>query len=146
MGMLFVNIDKEDVKFQINNRGWRRIHRLAVMFGWKPQGTREYLAFFKEPWDSCNYFTNDGQLVTQKDTLALADAIEWAITKLKEEDPDDDPEKKYGSSWEFEMIRRMEIAMSVGLKDPGYIFFSTFWTNKLTEFVGFCRQGAFVIY
>lgn len=147
MCMLFINVDRQDVQFYINNRGWRRIFRLAIMFGWVPQGTRVYInTSCKEPWDPNDYFTNDGQLVTRKDALELANAIEWAITMLKEENPNDDPEEKFGSEWEFEMIRRMDEAMRVGLKDPGFIFFDTNWTKRLTEFVEFCRYGEFVVY
>ncbi|MDP2966430.1 MAG: hypothetical protein Q8N39_10430 [Pelolinea sp.] len=145
MSMYFCNKDK--CSFCINNRGWRRIYRLAVMFGLMPKGTLPPETWsFDEPWEPMEYFTNEGQIVTASDALELANAIEWALTKLVKEDPDDDPEKKYGSDWENELDRRWKDAMSLGLKNPAYIFFNNRWEERLNELVHFCQQGEFVIY
>lgn len=147
MCMLFVNVDREDVKFYVNNRGWRRIFRLARMFNWTPQGTQPYInGSVKGYWNPNDYFSNECQLVCRADAFELADSIEWAITMLKEPDPEDDPEKQYGSDWEKEMISRMENAMRSRIKDPAYIFFNIKSRVKLNEFVDFCRHGEFVIY
>lgn len=146
MSMLFINSSNDEIIFEINNRGWRRIFRLALMFGWEPHGTQYNTSSLEiMDWDQNNYFTNDGQVVTQDDAIELANAIDQAITKLEEEDPDDNPEK-FGNDWENEMALRCDYALRIGLKNPGYIFFDISWSKKLTEFVEFCRQGEFTIY
>ena len=145
MSMLFVNRQDKEVVFSINNRGWRRIFLLGLMFGWEPQGTSAPAGWLAgRSWDSKNYATNDGQVVTAADALALADAIESAIPLLKPADPDQD---KQSSSmlWELELFRRFEQAMAEGSRDPGCLFFDTRWTDKLNELAAFCRKGAFKI-
>ncbi len=36
MSMDFINTKDRTVTFSINNRGWRRIYLLGLMFGWIP--------------------------------------------------------------------------------------------------------------
>ncbi len=172
MGVDFINLDNEDLRFRINHRGWRRIFRLAVMFGWEPQGTRQpYGDFQKAPWhqrdessfaalisdppddqflyprwDSGDYFSNFGQEVTDQDAFALADAVESAIPLLMVRDAKDNPSEKYGEDWEDEMVLRCQFASLNGLRDPNFIFFDYTWKEKLTELVDFCRHGGFVIF
>ena len=139
MSMFFINLEDRKLNFDINNRGWRRIVCLARMYGWEPLGT-------VGDGDYRGYFLNDGQLVTGEDAHELGKAIEMAILDLKAEDPACAPDVLFGSFWEVEMVRRLEEAVHEGRKDPAYIFFSTHWTEKLTELVEFCRAGAFRIY
>ncbi len=139
MSMDFINVDDEKLGFHINNRGWRRVFCLALMYGWEPAGTiGEGI--------SLNYFLNDGQLVTRDDALELGRAIERAIPDLKEEDPACAPEVLFGDFWEDEMCKRTVEALQEGRKDPAYIFFTTGWTKRLTELVEFCKAGEFRIY
>jgi len=145
MSMDFYNLSKKEVSFNINNRGWRRVFLLGLMFGWEPLGTTQPSYWPEEKsWDRKNYTTNEGQVVTETDAQALANAIESAIPLLKPADPE---QIKQSSNmlWELELFHRFEHAMSEGLRDPGYIFFDDIWKDKLTELVAFCRKGAFRI-
>jgi len=145
--MDFLNKDKEGVEFNFKNRGWRRVYRLATIYGWKPHGTFEPKSWEDDnPWDPSNYFSNDGQLVTEADALELADAIELAIMDLKPEDPENNPEKNFGNEWEAEMILRWNYCKYADLRDPAFLFFDDNWNKILTNFVIFCREGAFEIF
>lgn len=146
MGMLFINT-KNNSKFYINNRGWRRIFRLAIMFDWKPQGTQAPAEWnYLKKWDSMDYFTNESQVVTGIDAYDLAEAVDWAIHLLKEDAYKKPIEEVIGPDWEDEMVRRWRAALSYDLKDPGFIFFDLGSRNILTEFVEFCKGGEFRIY
>lgn len=145
MSMDFYNTKDREITFSINNRGWRRIYLLGLMFGWVPRGTTAPPGWSGEkPWDEQNYTTNDGQVVSAADALELAQAIEQAIPLLKA------PEPMYARqqasfAWELELFHRFGQAMENGMRDPGYIFFDTRWKDRLTELVTFCRKGAFKI-
>ncbi|MDY0124764.1 MAG: hypothetical protein RBS09_01025 [Anaerolineaceae bacterium] len=139
MSIDFINVADHEVKFNISNRGWRRIFCLARMYGWEPSGT-------VGDGESSSYFFNDGQLVRADDAMELGRAIELAIPDLTEEDPACAPDVLFGSFWEVEMVRRLEEAVHDGRRDPAHIFFSTYWTEKLTELVKFCKAGEFRIY
>lgn len=145
MSMDFCSIDDKAVTYSINNRGWRRIFLLGLMFGWVPRGTTAPAGWDgRRPWDAQNYTTNDCQVVTALDALDLANAIIQAIPLLKAPTAADKPQPA-GYLWELELFRRFEHAMETGLRDPGYIFFDARWSDKLTELAGFCRKGAFKI-
>ena len=138
MSMDFINVSDQNINFNINNRGWRRIYCLARMYGWEPAGT-------VGNGDNNSYFLNDGQRVTRDDAQELGKAIAMAIPDLKEEDPANDPEAQFGWFWEAEMAKRVVEALQEGRRDPAYIFFTTHWTKKLTELVEFCEAGEFKI-
>ena len=139
MSMDFENVNDHNISFNINNRGWRRIYCLARMYGWEPTGT-------VSDGESQGYFLNDGQLVTREDALELGRAIAMAIPDLEDENPSNDPEAQFGWFWEAEMAKRVVEALQEGRRDPAYIFFTTFWTKKLTKFVEFCKAGEFRIF
>lgn len=140
-------INEKQSTFYINNRGWRRIFRLAIMFGWEPMGTQKPADWESESeWEGMNYESNDGQIVRAEDAAHFADAIEEAIGMLEDEADEDGGSAFSGWEWEMEMVRRFRAAMLYGLKDPGFIFFDRSWEEKLTELVVFCREGAFAIF
>jgi len=145
MSMDFFNTKDRTVTFSINNRGWHRIYLLGLIFGWVPQGTTTPHGWRGEnPWDAQNYTTNDGQVVTADDPLELARAIEQAIPLLKASEPSE-MRQKTSFTWELELYQRFARALENGVRDPGYIFFDTRWSEKLNELVTFCRKGAFKI-
>ena len=57
---------------------WRLMLPLAEQYGWRPAGTVQPEGVPPEEWDG-EYLTNDGQLVTEGDASALAEAIAKAI-------------------------------------------------------------------
>ena len=61
-----------------NWTGWREIYGLAVEFGWEPAGTICPDGCDPENWEG-DYFSNDGQLITDEDAAALAAALRRAI-------------------------------------------------------------------
>jgi hypothetical protein len=133
--------------FIVNNRGWRRIYRLATMFDWKPEGTRPPESWENpQEWDPMNYFSNDGQIVNSLDANLLAESIYEAIDYLEEEESDTSIEEVYGKDWEDEMVCRWKAALVYGLKDPAFIFFDLHFEEKLLDLVHFCRAGEFMIF
>src|SRR3954468_5281687 len=73
---------------------WLKLLRLAAAHGWKPMGTTqppEEAVYFPSGWDSNNYTTNDGQIVSEPDARALADALEASLPHI----PDSDALAKY---------------------------------------------------
>lgn len=143
--MDFFNVENKTVSFSINNRGWRRIYLLALMFGWVPQGTTAPPGWSGgKPWDAQNYSTNEGQVVTSADALELAKAISQAIPMLKPLESMN-ARQQGGFMWEMELFQRFGQAIENGVRDPGYIFFDERWFDKLNELVVFCRKGAFKI-
>jgi len=62
---------------------------LAEQYGWKPAGTRAPAHFdldtWRRPWDG-NYTSNDDQVVTNSDALAMAEALERAIPDIEKSD------------------------------------------------------------
>ena len=145
MSMDFFNTADKAVRFSINNRGWRRIYLLGLMFGWVLQGTTTPPGWSGEkPWDAQNYSTNEGQVVTEADALELAKAIAQAIPLLKPPEAMNAPQP-VGFMWELELFQRFGQAMENGVRDPGYIFFDARWSDKLNELVAFCQKGAFKI-
>ena len=145
MSMDFINTKNRTVTFSINNRGWRRIYLLGLMFGWIPQGTTTPPGWCGEkPWETQNYTTNEGQVVTADDALELARAIEQAIPLLKASEPSQTRQQE-SFAWEFELYQRFARAMENGVRDPEYLFFDDRWSEKLNELAAFCRKGAFKI-
>jgi len=143
--MDFFNLENKMISFSINNRGWRRIYLLALMFGWVPQGTTTPPGWSGgKPWDAQNYSTNEGQVVTSADALELAKAISQAIPML-EPPVSMNARQQGGFMWEMELFQRFGQAMEKGVRDPGYIFFDERWSDKLNELVVFCQKGAFKI-
>lgn len=127
----------------LNNRGWRRVFRLALMFDWIPTGTLPPIDWpANNLWDPMDYWSNSGQIMSAADTAALAIALERAIPLLRERDPEQDPDKLFGEDWEWEMVQRLEYALYARIKDPAWIFFSINWKEKLQECVTFFQNGA----
>jgi hypothetical protein len=89
-------------------REWGSLLRLAHENGWKPQGT--------------DYFTNDGQLVTEEDASAIAGGLEKALR-----DPAPPCE-------EFSADRKYRELLAPNLRE------------RVDGFIKYCRAGGFYIY
>src|SRR5262249_11435627 len=79
MGMDLASEAGDDLR--LNNFAWATVLELAQRYGWEPRGTLppegwEEAAEAEEPWESDNYGTNDGQLVTAEDAAGIADALQ----------------------------------------------------------------------
>jgi hypothetical protein len=64
--------------FRFNISGWSPMLALAEKYGWKPGKT---LHERDKRWNG-TYYSNDGQRVTAKDAVAIADALEKALPNL----------------------------------------------------------------
>ena len=118
--------------------GWALALNLAERYGWKPAGTSLHAGSDQasEDWDG-QYDTNDGQQVTEADSVALASALRNAV---------DDPQ------FPSQMRRLYSDLLGIPVRTG---FLKLRWSlplsevNKLrdamAEVAAFCEQGAFII-
>jgi hypothetical protein len=62
---------------------WGSLLRMAYSYGWEPAGTQPGPVYGDSDrlWDG-DYFTNSGQVLTNEDAAALADALERALLDI----------------------------------------------------------------
>ena len=79
--------------FQINNKGWGLLMRLAFENGWEPRGTLpppEWKPITPDglprEWNGADYFTGRGQRVRADDAAKLGDALESVLDDLPNHD------------------------------------------------------------
>lgn len=120
---------------------WPKLLRLAQAHGWKPLGTSqppgEEAYFPGGRWDSSNYTTNDGQIVSAADAMALADALERALPHV----PDHDALEKYRQA-----DGGIQIAPSAPTAPDADWFSGAEAKAAVGKFIQFCREGSFHIY
>ena len=147
--MLSVDLyNNKDGYFGASNWGWVRLMSLAREFGWKSAGTKPPIGWnLDKVWDSNNYSSNDLQVVTKKDALNLADAIEKAIPLLKAPVENKKETQKFTSIEEafLARLKMIEDSSQSEIPDPASLGFSLKSKDTLLEFINFCRQGEFFI-
>lgn len=81
------NLENRDLMFVRSTRSFVYLLRLAHVFGWKPKGTKldpeERSLEEVSQWDG-NYFLNEAQIVEEDDAMAIAQALEKAVTFFRE--------------------------------------------------------------
>lgn len=148
-------VNENDSSFWTNNRAWYRILSLALMYGWKPAGTLrppdwdDHPRLKDEIWDG-GYATNDGQIVTDVDALAMAAALEESLVDIPEQKPQVamGAERTKGNVAEV-LLQEIEVihqAVHSGVRDPTAIGVYEIYKVKLNELIDFCREGEFRIY
>src|SRR4051812_15633102 len=119
---------------------WAKLLRLAQAHGWQPMGTSqppgEEVHFPGGRWDSSNYRTNDGQIVSEADARALADALERALPHI----PDDDAMAKYRQA-----DGGIQIAPTAPTAPDADWFSGAQAKTSVGKFIQFCREGSFRI-
>ncbi len=117
-----------------NMFGWGIVRRLAQDFGWRPLGTEPPVDWSSARTWSGTYTSNDGQLVTAQDALALGAALEAAL-----------------ASHDFDSrIRGLFGRACTEVRSPGVsvaepAIQTSDWRTAFDEFVRFCRRGGFRI-
>jgi hypothetical protein len=133
--MSFLLTSESGVQTGWTHFAWPIVRKLAQDFGWQPCGTQAPVNWDAElekigEWDG-RYTSNDGQLVTAQDALALGGALEAALAS------DDFAHRIQGSNrGATEQLR--STCLSVTLDDE----VST-WRKNIEDFVLFCRKGGF---
>lgn len=105
MGVDLISLrGKEDNDIHFNWAGWTYVTRLAVQYGWNPAGTKqepfeaqdittgEVTTIKPDPKWEGGYHSNDGQLVTDEDARAMAEALKKAL-------PDEEKEVDNNEYW-----------------------------------------------
>lgn len=121
--------------FTWNNSSWRKVVDLGIVYGWEPKGTENIPDGtdnyeVEEGWCG-TYFSNDGQLVSAEDALALANALERAL--------DDNPDVENCDKWvttstlsnTYEMVNE-----NLSIPD----FLSGDMKKGLLAFISFCHS------
>ena len=109
MGM---DLNGSEYNFSVNSFSWRALLQIAEDNGWEPQGVEspgfEGCEKYFGQVSKYNYSSNDGQFVTTKDALLIANALERGFSKILEcgDYPDDldDPYKYFADSKDFFLI------------------------------------------
>lgn len=114
---------------------WLKLLQLASLFGWKPIGTQwsgmKYPENTPKPddWDG-SYLANEGQIVLEEDATALVNSLEIALDHLPKTICIHKDDLSSTDEWELNPID----------------FFSGSEGIKLvSDFITFCRKGAFYI-
>ncbi len=116
--------------------GWSMLLEIARRYGWEPQGTTAPAGLDAADWDSAQYESSDGQMVTCADAKLIAGALEKAVT---------DPELRV-TVMRMDAESRQAVLERVGPElAASYVGVRSFdeYRDCLREFAAFCRQGAF---
>lgn len=116
--------------FRFTCFSWRKVLDLAYRHGWKPKGTKPSEIFKISGWDPhkhkwCGtYFSNDWQLVDEKDAKNLAGGLKKALKEVSNN--------------------------RINLKDVDKITSLEYWSGKenkeyIKKFIDFCESGGFYI-
>jgi hypothetical protein len=115
----------------MSGQSWRCLLNLGMMYGWEPAGTQApdpdlcYEGIGPAHWDESDYCSNTGQLVTDEDANALADALERALPDIPE----------HHVTVDIENVESMPVE-----------WFSGDGKNRLMEMIAFLREGEFEIW
>jgi hypothetical protein len=119
---------------------WVNVLKLAMLFGWKPAGTRLYDEDGLPELDWCgSYCSNGYQEVTEDDARRLADALERSLPDIPNEEAMADRLVKV-------VCDGVEVyGIPDGVRYSPLEFWSGGGKQKVREFVAYCRAGSFVI-
>ena len=134
--------------YRINGGGWRDLIKLALLFGWEGEGTTLDYDPYDESipvldWDG-DYFSCDGQFVSENDALNLARSLEAGLDDIPDfsetNAPSDIPDIIIAN------VRR--VAPKLKFYNSGNIL--EIWSGEdklyLIEFIEFCKaSGGFYI-
>jgi len=115
---------------------WPIIRKLAENFGWQPSGTLPPVSWDAEiekvgEWPG-HYTSNDGQLVTAQDALALGAALEAALAS-------DEFEPRIRGLFRGTMAQLRSTGLSVTDDETNV----SEWRKSIEDFVRFCAKGGF---
>lgn len=72
-----IELTRPHERLAFSNHHWEELLLIAKDFGWKPQDAPH------DDWERI-YFASNGDLVSERDALALADTLRRALPKLPE--------------------------------------------------------------
>jgi len=135
--------------FHFSWSDWHTIFALAEMYGWNPVGTQP--ATFEgerqkgdpsQLWTG-GYMSNDFQVVTAEDALAMSTALEAAIKDL----PDRDlrPVTREMVPFRDGHVKEMEFLTDGSEDDPKLFWSGSKHKAYVQKFVDFCKCGQFSI-
>jgi hypothetical protein len=134
LGVGFDLLSKTGKTFEINTIGWTMLLNLAIIYGWEKEGTRRpkgYGLFKKWPG---NYDSNEGQVVTHKDSESIAAALQRAI-----QDPNLDDETAT-------LAKGLQETIEEAVGGPlGYEISEEIDHDIIRGLISFCREGSFEI-
>ena len=148
-----------EVLFNSNITNWPRLLRLAQVYGWKPMGTVDSQVmseeeYARQPWDG-SYHTNDHQIVQTEDAKNLADALEKALSDVKEKAPKhhlhagQSTEIKACKDYsELEALLKKALLTAAHWEQLDEHETVMYWGGSkqyLRYFIRFCRKGEFSI-
>ncbi len=152
MGFSLYSFGEKHRSFHLTWDEWGRLFELACQYGWEPCGTR----LDSEVWEGI-YFSNDGQIVIAEDAGRLAGALEKALDDI----PDHDAarpklqtfaEKLAALGYPPESIAELTpstanmLVVREGESLNTLEYYSYKGKRRVTDFIAFCREGAFSIW
>lgn len=158
--------NNDPFKERFNIFQWPRLLDLARSYGWQPlrtQCTKKYAEENPNDWNG-SYSSNDGQLVTAEDALALAEALEKALDDIPDQEDLIPKTILLTSNKDVETFLKINGDETIKmLKKPGFVnpsncipvpnvmltpleFFSGHDKQHIIRFISFCQKGAFEIW
>ena len=136
---------------------WPVVLKLAQSYGWKPEGTQgpdydDPNLKMSDDWDG-NYLTNDGQIVTDDDAAALADALESALPDI--------PDHEIPGKWKNQRADQLSPILGKAVRElygedvlvpainrdlSAFELLSGPTKNNVIWFIRLCRRGKFLIW
>ena len=160
MTMSLVSVDTK-VHFYFNIWAWRNVLSLAKQYGWEPLGTEkprlegEIEEYWRDKDWNGDYLSNDFQIVKAEDAKSIAKALEIALVdmcnpggsekrKINDVIANDPLIKALREGLGGEKSDLEERYNALASTSP-IDYFRDGRKETLTDFIDFCRKGAFVI-
>lgn len=128
--------------YTTSQQAWQKLCLLALMGGWKPEGTHNRYQIFEggvliKDGETRNgsYFFNEGRSVSDNDAENIADALKQVLPDIPRHDARNHKTEESGNGLS-------------GL-DGGHLspleYYSGEMRKRVIEFIQFCREGCFQI-
>jgi hypothetical protein len=82
--------------FVLRESDFPQLLRLAIFYGWKPEGTKNPEHIEIDKWDRNEYLNREGQFVKKTDAFSLSNALEQSLQDIPDYDCND-------KNWQIEL-------------------------------------------
>jgi hypothetical protein len=126
--------------FMLRSSDFPQLLRLAIFYGWKPKGTRSPVGFTSDKWNSKEYLSSEGQLVSDEDALELSNALKKSLRDIPNHECHNENLNLDHYSLNIEALKTRKRSLENLLK-----YFSGDDKKKIKEFIAYAKCGGFNI-
>jgi hypothetical protein len=126
--------------FVLRDSDFPQLLRLAIFYGWKPEGTQNPDHIEIDRWDRNEYLNREGQFVNKNDAFGLSNALEISLQDI----PDFDCKDK---NWKIELKSKSAGENNQKRKSLHNLikYFSGKDKHKIREFIDYANRDGFKI-